>query len=128
LKLIPVSPQNSGHCRPLGDPPAILADLRGRELRPQIAIAKAAVARFELSADVLAFDTMNFDTHIATVTHPRRPHFGQFASQGLHLTSLGRLLQYPGPAKGWVGLKRTVAITRQFCPIDTGRVIPQNSY
>src|SRR5450755_4402014 len=32
----------------------------------QIAIANAAVARFELSADVLAFDTTNFDTHIAT--------------------------------------------------------------
>ena len=35
-----------------------------------IAIAKAAVARFELSADVLAFDTTNFDTFIAT-THAR---------------------------------------------------------
>jgi len=34
----------------------------------QVAIAKAAVARFDLSADVLAFDTTNFDTHIATVT------------------------------------------------------------
>jgi hypothetical protein len=34
----------------------------------QIAIAKAAMARFDLSADVLAFDTTNFDTHIATVT------------------------------------------------------------
>ncbi len=31
----------------------------------QVAIAKAAVARFGLSADVLAFDTTNFDTHIA---------------------------------------------------------------
>ncbi len=30
--------------------------------------AKAAVARFELSADVLAFDTLFFDTHIATLT------------------------------------------------------------
>ena len=34
----------------------------------QVAISKAAVARFELSADVLAFDTTNFDTHIATLT------------------------------------------------------------
>jgi transposase len=33
-----------------------------------IAIAKAAVARFELSADVLAFDPTNFDTPIATRT------------------------------------------------------------
>ena len=34
----------------------------------QVAISKAAVARFALSTDVLAFDTTNFDTHIATVT------------------------------------------------------------
>ena len=31
----------------------------------QVAIARAAVTRFELSTDVLAFDTTNFDTHIA---------------------------------------------------------------
>jgi len=36
--------------------------------RAQIEIARAAVRRFELSADVLAFDTTNFDTHIATTT------------------------------------------------------------
>jgi hypothetical protein len=29
----------------------------------QVTIANAAVARFGLSADVLAFDTTNFDTH-----------------------------------------------------------------
>ena len=34
----------------------------------QIEIARAAVQHFELSADVLAFDTTNFDTHIATTT------------------------------------------------------------
>ncbi|HSW48619.1 MAG TPA: hypothetical protein VLH09_00520 [Bryobacteraceae bacterium] len=34
----------------------------------QIEIARAAVRRFELSTDVLAFDTTNFDTHIATTT------------------------------------------------------------
>jgi transposase len=34
----------------------------------QIALAHAAVGRFELSTDVLAFDTTNFDTHIATTT------------------------------------------------------------
>ena len=33
-----------------------------------MAIAKAAVTRFELSTDVLAFDTTNFDTFIATLT------------------------------------------------------------
>ena len=36
--------------------------------RAQVAISKAAVARFELATDVLAFDTTNFDTHIATLT------------------------------------------------------------
>src|SRR3990172_5155363 len=36
--------------------------------RAQVAIAKAAVERFGLSADVLAFDSPNFDTFIATTT------------------------------------------------------------
>jgi hypothetical protein len=36
--------------------------------RAQIEIARAAARRFELSTDVLAFDTTNFDTHIATTT------------------------------------------------------------
>jgi hypothetical protein len=34
--------------------------------KAQIEIARAAAGRFELSTDVLAFDTTNFDTHIAT--------------------------------------------------------------
>jgi len=34
----------------------------------QISIARAAVERFDLSTCVLAFDTTNFDTHIATTT------------------------------------------------------------
>jgi hypothetical protein len=34
----------------------------------QIDIAHAAARRFELSTEVLAFDTTNFDTHIATTT------------------------------------------------------------
>ncbi len=34
----------------------------------QIEIGRAAVVRFELATDVLAFDTTNFDTHIATTT------------------------------------------------------------
>ena len=45
--------------------------------RAQIEIARAAVRRFELSTDVLAFDTTNFDTHIATTTRgtlARRGH------------------------------------------------------
>lgn len=36
--------------------------------KAQIEIARAAVRSFELSTDVLAFDTTNFDTHIATAT------------------------------------------------------------
>lgn len=36
--------------------------------KAQIEIARAAARRFELSTDVLAFDTTNFDTHIATTT------------------------------------------------------------
>src|SRR5262249_2677396 len=36
--------------------------------RAQIEIARAVVRRFDLSTDVLAFDTTNFDTHIATTT------------------------------------------------------------
>jgi len=36
--------------------------------KAQIGIARAAVERFGLSTDVLAFDTTNFDTHIATAT------------------------------------------------------------
>jgi len=34
----------------------------------QVALARPAVARFDLSTDVLAFDTTNFDTLIATTT------------------------------------------------------------
>ena len=55
----------------------------------QIAIAKAAVGRFELSADVLAFDTTNFDTHIATVTP------GELARRG-HAKSMRRDLRVVG--------------------------------
>jgi len=36
--------------------------------KAQIEIARAAVQCFQLSTDVLAFDTTNFDTHIATTT------------------------------------------------------------
>lgn len=36
--------------------------------KAQIEIARAAVSRFNLSTNVLAFDTTNFDTHIATTT------------------------------------------------------------
>ena len=36
--------------------------------KAQIEIARSVIRRFELSTDVLAFDTTNFDTHIATTT------------------------------------------------------------
>src|ERR1035438_4336696 len=36
--------------------------------KAQIEIARSVIRRFELSTDVLAFDTTNFDTFIATTT------------------------------------------------------------
>ncbi len=57
----------------------------------QIEIARAAVRRFQLSADVLAFDTTNFDTHIATTTP------GELARRG-HAKSKRRDLRVVGLA------------------------------
>ena len=57
----------------------------------QIEIARAAVRRFELSTDVLAFDTTNFDTHIATTTA------GELARRG-HAKSKRRDLRVMGLA------------------------------
>ena len=77
--------------------------------RAQVAIAQAAVARFGLSAEVLAFDSTNFDTHIATTTGgelARRGHakskrrdlrvvgLGVLASETGHVPLLHRT--YPG--------------------------------
>jgi hypothetical protein len=64
----------------------------------QIAIAKAAVARFELSADVLAFDTTSFDTHIATVTPGELAHRGHAKSKrsDLRVVGLGVLVSETG--------------------------------
>ena len=64
----------------------------------QIAIAKAAVARFELSADVLAFDTTNFDTHIATVTPGELARRGHAKSKrrDLRVVGLGVLVSETG--------------------------------
>lgn len=64
----------------------------------QVAIAKAAVARFELSTDVLAFDTTNFDTHIATVTPgvlARRGH-AKSKRRDLRVVGLGLLVSETG--------------------------------
>jgi transposase len=64
----------------------------------QIAIAKAAVDRFELSTDVLAFDTTNFDTHIATVTPGELARRGHAKSKrsDLRVVGLGVLVSETG--------------------------------
>jgi len=64
----------------------------------QIAIAEAAVERFELSADVLAFDTTNFDTHIATVTPGELARRGHAKSKrrDLRVVGLGVLVSETG--------------------------------
>jgi transposase len=59
--------------------------------KAQIEIARAAVRRFELSADVPAFDTTNFDTHLATTTS------GELARRG-HAKSKRRDLRVVGLA------------------------------
>jgi transposase len=66
--------------------------------RAQVAIAKAAVARFDLSTDVLAFDTTNFDTHIATVTPGELARRGHAKSKrgDLRVVGLGLLVSETG--------------------------------
>ena len=55
----------------------------------QIAIAGAIVGRFELSTDVLAFDTSNFDTHIATTTPGELARRGKAKSKRSDLRVVG---------------------------------------
>jgi transposase len=55
----------------------------------QIAIARAAAQRFELSTDVLAFDTTNFDTHIATTTAGELARRGKAKSHRSDLRVVG---------------------------------------
>ena len=55
----------------------------------QIEIARAAVRHFELSADVLAFDTTNFDTHIATTTPGELARRGHAKSKRSDLRVVG---------------------------------------
>jgi transposase len=64
----------------------------------QVAISKAAVARFELSTDVLAFDTTNFDTHIATLTPGELARRGHAKSKrsDLRVVGLGLLVSETG--------------------------------
>ena len=55
----------------------------------QIEIARAVVRRFELSTDVLAFDTTNFDTHIATTTAGELARRGHAKSKRSDLRVVG---------------------------------------
>ena len=66
--------------------------------RAQVAISKAAVARFDLSTDVLAFDTTNFDTHIATLTAGELARRGHAKSKrsDLRVVGLGLLVSETG--------------------------------
>jgi len=57
--------------------------------KAQIEIARVAVRRFELSADVLAFDTTNFDTHIATTTPGELARRGHAKSKRKDLRVVG---------------------------------------
>src|SRR5215208_7172028 len=70
-----------------------------RELEvAQVALAKAAVERFKLSTDVLAFDTTNFDTHIATTTAGELARRGHAKSKrsDLRVVGLGMLVSETG--------------------------------
>ena len=64
----------------------------------QIAIARAAVQRFELSTDVLAFDTTNFDTYIDTKTPGELARRGHAKSKrgDLRVVGLGVLVSETG--------------------------------
>lgn len=64
----------------------------------QIEIARAAVKDFKLSTDVLAFDTTNFDTHIATTTGGELAQRGHAKSKrnDLRVVGLGLLVSETG--------------------------------
>jgi hypothetical protein len=58
----------------------------------QLGLATAAVKRFELATDVLAFDTTNFDTHIATTTEADLAQRGHAKSKRSDLRVVGLAL------------------------------------
>lgn len=64
----------------------------------QIGLARAAVMRFELGTSVLAFDTTNFDTHIATTTAGELACRGHAKSKrtDLRVVGLGILVSETG--------------------------------
>jgi hypothetical protein len=78
----------------------------------QVAIARAAVGRFELSTDVLAFDTSNFDTHIATTTPGELARRGHAKSKrsDLRVVGLGVLVSETGHCR--CSIERTQATGR----------------
>jgi transposase len=57
--------------------------------KAQIEIARAAVRHFALATDVLAFDTTNFDTHIATTTPGELARRGKAKSKRSDLRVVG---------------------------------------
>jgi hypothetical protein len=68
----------------------LAADVTEEQLeKAQIGIARAAVERFGLSTDVLAFDTTNFDTHIATTTAGELARRGHAKSKRSDLRVVG---------------------------------------
>ncbi len=68
----------------------LAGQLTGEQMeQAQIEIARAAVRRFQLSADVLAFDTTNFDTHIATTTSGTLARRGHAKSKRADLRVVG---------------------------------------
>jgi len=66
--------------------------------RAQLAIARAAVGHFNLSAEVLAFDSTNFDTHIATTTSGALAQRGHAKSKrsDLRVVGLGMMVSEVG--------------------------------
>jgi hypothetical protein len=66
--------------------------------RVQLELARAIVARFNLRADVLAFDTTNFDTHIDTTTPGQLARRGHAKSKrsDLRVVGLGVLVSETG--------------------------------
>jgi hypothetical protein len=64
----------------------------------QMDLARAAVSRFKLGTDVLAFDTTNFDTHIATGTPSELARRGHAKSKrsDLRVVGLGVLVSETG--------------------------------
>lgn len=66
--------------------------------RAQLALACEAVGRFGLATDVLAFDSTNFDTHIATTSAGKLARRGQAKSKrrDLRVVGLGVLVSETG--------------------------------